>query len=130
MYCFSVYCLFICLSVHYSVSSDGLSRDKVKSILLNIKLQLMTMAARPFTLALHQHYQTVASSVRTFPLVWACLPGEMIYTDGCGEVLVQLQDGISGHKIFQKYCVKSDYFEGLNACKYHAIPDKKKSPLI
>ena len=94
---FPVLALLLCLSFYiflYAVlylfsavfASDGLSRDKVKTILLNIKLQLMTMAARPFTLALHQHYQTVASSVRTFPLVWACLPGEMIYTDGCGEV--------------------------------------------
>lgn len=66
------------------VFSDGLSKDKVESIFLNMKLELMKMAASPISLFVKQHFQMVAGSVRTFPLVWSCLPGEMMYTDSCG----------------------------------------------
>nr|KAG5707173.1 hypothetical protein BaRGS_017857 [Batillaria attramentaria] len=65
-------------------SSEGLSRDKVDKIFLSIKLELMNMAAMPITLALQQHFQTVANSVRMFPLEFTCQPGEMSFSDGCG----------------------------------------------
>ncbi|KAL8588650.1 hypothetical protein ACOMHN_001967 [Nucella lapillus] len=64
-------------------SSDGLSREKVKSIVLLMKFELMTLAASPSRVMVHQHYHPMPSSVRSLRLALTCQPGEMKYTDAC-----------------------------------------------
>ncbi|KAK7497721.1 hypothetical protein BaRGS_00011116, partial [Batillaria attramentaria] len=89
-------------------SSEGLSRDKVDKIFLSIKLELMNMAAMPITLALQQHFQTVANSVRMFPLEFTCQPGEMSFSDGCGRCRLCAR-GLWQHQTRQLSCQQCSY---------------------